>query len=420
MRSSRLFDSTQAACLLAIALGAFWPSASFGSADSCKLTSGQKVRAVKSFKALSPIFQDPRCVNCHGAVNPFTVDGGHPEYVNIVEEAKKFLKQADPTSDLIESKGPRQASELQGIREIARSQVEISDIDVIRLKAQRPMHKKCLECHVDTWDIPLKHNHFVGRGWKQICMHLKTSSLTNTPTSFLQHMQDDTQVLLGFRGQRGLHKDTPRAVPPAMPFDIVAKHANDWIEAMGREMPPPAGCGCEVDGLALEIRHRIYTNPESGSSKGGFAQFDGTVVFNVLLEEIAPGWYRAEDVLVRRALEVKHVRPAFIPCAGAGWRDERWRVSARLDEERKTMEVRFGYFDEGEQASWTCSRPGYSTTSDLYVDINGLMKSLTMPTAEGTVAHASARSPAGQGDTRLVKQFESISVWLIDMSPPKK
>jgi hypothetical protein len=394
------------ACLVLVGI-ACWPSSARGAEDSCRLTSDQKMKAVKAFKALSPIFQDQRCLNCHGAVNPFTVDGGHAgETVDIVQEAKKFLAQSDPGTGLIDSTGPRAARELQGIREIADSDVEISDIDLIRLKAQVPMQTKCRECHVSKWDLPLRHNHFAGRSWKQICVHMKTSDFTDDPVAFLRHMQDDAQVLLGFKGQRGLLQP-PRAVPPAMSFDTMARHANDWVAAMGGEFYQPAECGCEVDGLALRFEHRIVTNPESGSSQAGFAQFDGLVEFNVLLEEIAPGWYQADDFIVRRPVEVKHVRPSHAQCSGTGWRDERWRVSARLDEKRESMEVRMAFFEEDEEASWTCTQPGYSTTDEVNIDLHSTLKTLTMPIADSSV---------GEGIAHNEKLVERVFVSVIDSS----
>ena len=108
------------------------------------------------------------------------------------------------------------------------------------------MREKCRQCHVDDWFIPMRDNYFVGRSWKQICRHLKTSPITSTPVLFLRHMQSDPQVLLGFKGQRGL---TPPqgAEPPAMPFDTMARHANEWIAAMGGEFHRPPECGCEVE-----------------------------------------------------------------------------------------------------------------------------------------------------------------------------
>lgn len=385
---------------------ACWPSSARGAEDSCRLTSDQKIRAVKAFKALSPIFYDQRCLNCHGVVNPFIVDGGHPEYVDIVKEAKKYLEQPDPASGLIDSTGPRASSELRGIREIADSDVPITDNDLIRFKALVPMRNRCRECHVDDWFIPRSENYFIGRSWKQICMHMKTSRNTNSRENFLRHMQGDPQVLMGFQGQRGL-RSPPGAVPPAMPFDTMARHANDWVAAMEGEFQPPAECGCEVDGLALQIEDRIVTNPESGSSQAGFAQFDGTVVFNVLLEEIAPGWYRMEDMIVRRQVEVKHVRPSHAQCSGTGWRDELWRVSARLDDRRESLQVHISFFEEDEEASWTCTQPGYTSTDEVNIDLHSTLKTLTMPIADGAV---------GEGIAHNEKLVKRVFVSVIDSS----
>jgi hypothetical protein len=417
--SHRFGASPSISWLLVLVLSA-WPGSTPRAQDNCRLTSNQKMKAVKAFKALSPIFQDPRCLNCHGAVNPFIVDGGHPEYIDIVEEAKKFLGQSDAGASTISGNGPGQYRELQSIREIADSEAAVSDNDVIRVKAQAPMQNRCRECHVSAWDpIPHRVNHFVGRTWKQICMHLKTSSLTNTPVAFLRHMQSDAQVMLGFHGRRGL-LNPPKAEPPSMPFDTMAKHANDWIDAMGGHFYQPAECGCEVEGLALEIRHRLFTNPDSGSSKAGFAQFDGTAVFNVELEEVAPGWYRKDDLVIRREVDVKHTKPSFWQCAGTGWRDERWQLSVQVDEQEQSMLVRFGFVDDGQEASWTCTAKGQTLTDPVTIDIHSTMKTLTMPTSDGAVGQSTAQLPQGQTDTRLIRQFESIAVSLIDAPSQSK
>jgi hypothetical protein len=38
---------------------------------SCPLPVGRQVKAVKAFLEIMPVFQHPRCFNCHGGVNPF-------------------------------------------------------------------------------------------------------------------------------------------------------------------------------------------------------------------------------------------------------------------------------------------------------------------------------------------------------------
>lgn len=298
------------------------------------------------------------------------------------------------------------ARAIQGIREIAASRVEVTDNDVVRLKAFDPMLAACSQCHVSGWVIPMSHNHFVGRDWKWLCMHMKASSDTKPPDRFLHHIQEDPLILEAFKGQRGL-TEPPSPEPPSMPFDTMVRHANDWIAAMGGRYLPPPECGCEVDGLLMQVRHRIYADPESGSSKAGWAQFDGTVEFAVLLKQLegaAEGWYVGETT-VTRALEVRHVRPAFIKCAGSGTRTEEWRVTARLDPQGETMRVQFNLIPDNEEAEWTCTGPGYSSTEPLYVDLHDNIRTLEMPVASGAV---------GEARHRDVKFIESITLTVIE------
>lgn len=384
-----------------------WPTVTPAAADSCTLTRQQKVAAVKAFKKLAPIYHDPRCVNCHGAVNPFAPTGGHGGgYIDIREEARSFLNPAAAPGDLVAIDPAGQTRELQDIREIAESPVAITDNDVIRRKAQAPMQKACRECHVDDWIIPMSHNHFVGRSWKSLCVHMKTSSLTNSPDQFLRHMQDDRQVILGFKGERGLNTPT-RGEPPAMPFDTMARHANDWIEAMGARFHQPPECGCEVDGIALEIRHHIYTDPQSSSAHVGAAQFDGTVVFDVLLQkqEGTGNQIYRDGLRVLRPLVVRHVEPSFWKCTESGQREEAWILTAVVDEEEKSMQLRFSFTKERAGAKWTCTARGMSVTDRLDVDLFGMLETVNMPVTSGSVAQASERG---------VSEIESITVTVID------
>ena len=364
--------------------------------DSCNLTSSQKMKAVKAFKALSPIFYDQRCINCHGAVNPFAPNGDHPEVIDMKKATQDFVNLPDASSRIVARNDDLKEAGLRSLREFANGNGPFTDKDVIRIHAFEPMRLECARCHVDDWLIPMSTNDFTGRSWKQICRHLKTSKLTSPVEFFLRHMQEDPQVLLGFEGKRGLL--SPVGVePPAMSPAAVAKHANDWVEAMDGRFHPPAECGCEVEGLALEIRHRIHTNPDSSSSKMGRTQFDGTVAFNVLLEEVAEGRYYNDTLVVRRELDVKHTKPSFWKCAGTGWRDELWQISADLDEEKKSMQAK-----------------GHVLTDTVYVDVHSFLGDLTLSTDDGAVARKDGQLPAGQADTRFVKQFESITVSLID------
>jgi hypothetical protein len=373
--------------LLAVISAIFFtvrPQAAQGAKDSCPLNSQQKARAVKAFKGLASVFKEPRCLNCHGAVNPFSTDGGHGGgYINIREETKKFLQLPDFQSRLTTGSDPTgsiTAKTVARLKEIAESPTEISDNDLIRLKAFDPMRSVCKECHIFSWIIPMRHNHFVGRSAKEMYVHMKTSALTNRPDLFLRHMQDDELVLEGFKGRKGL-LEAGAAEPPQMSFATFVKYANDWIAAMNGKFHQPPDCGCTAEGIVLEVRHRIQADPQA---KGGFAAFDGSVQFDILLQPYAEGWFRGEIDVVRPML-VRHITPSFWRCSGSGLEKEHWLLTARVDPNTESMDVQFGYV--------TCRAPnGMTTIDDLYVDLPGSLESVHMSTKTGTKKDVNVRN----------------------------
>ncbi len=254
------------AMVLGVGMGFFatvWSSRVEGAKNSCPLTVRQETKAAKAFKKLAPVFQEPRCLNCHGAVNPFSRTDGHGGgYIDIRKETQQFLQMPDFQNSLTVGADPGgtfTAKTIAGLKEIAESPSEITDNDLIRQKAFNPMREACKECHIFSWIIPMRHNYFVGRSAKDMCIHIKSSSLTNTPASFLRHMQDDELVLEGFKGRRGLLEPVS-AEPPTMSFATLEKYANEWIDAMGGKFHQPVDCGCVIHGdYVLEFQSRIVS-----------------------------------------------------------------------------------------------------------------------------------------------------------------
>ena len=266
LKSGRWIRLSLLVCVTGI-LGTVWlvqqPSLVQGAKNACPLTVRQETKAAKAFKNLAPVFQEPPCLNCHGAVNPFSRTGGHGGgYIDIRKEAQQFLKMPNFQTSLTvgaDPDGTRTARAIAQLIEIAESPSEISDTDLIRQKAFDPMRKACKECHISSWIIPMRHNHFVGRSTKDMCVHMKTSRLTNQPDLFLRHMQDDELVLEGFRGRRGL-LDAVGPEPPTMSFATLEKYANEWIDAMNGKFYRPPDCGCVVHGdYILEFSSRIVS-----------------------------------------------------------------------------------------------------------------------------------------------------------------
>jgi hypothetical protein len=173
------------------------------------------------------------------------------------------------------------------------------------------------------------------------------------------------------------------------------RHSGFWVGAVSR-----AGVAQALDGeweaadsgLRLRIEHRIQHDPQSGYAKGGHAQFDGTVQFEIPLEQLGEGWFRGE-IDVNRPMVVRHVRPAANPCSGSGSQTEHWRVSTRVDPTGEFMNMHVGFTSSNEQASWTCSGPAGTFTDELYIDIHGILKSVQLPIMSGTMREFTDRDP---------------------------
>lgn len=360
--------------LAASLLAPLWAlGAALASAQECPLTLDSQVAAVKAFRAMSPVFKEARCLNCHGAVNPFSENGAHGGgYIDIRREVAEFLREADVHKRLttgLDPDGTIAAREIASLRDIASSPRPIEDNDFIRRNALDPMRESCKQCHVDSWVIPMRDHYFTARDATQMCMHLKQSSLTNPPDRFLRHMQEDDLVLEGFKGQRGL-LTAPGAQPPRITHAAVTKHANDWIAAMDGKFHDPPECGCKLDRVILSVRYSTQDSVDSAAGRLGDAMFGGEVNFNVTL---APGadenWLSGAKSVVRK-FAVTHVTPR---CNGTAQQTELWYVRARIDEERKVIVLHMGYTTDDESGSWSCTYPGYKIADDLQVRVHSTL-----------------------------------------------
>ncbi len=185
------------------------------------------------------------------------------------------------------------------------------------------------------------------------------------------------------------------------------KHSGFWVGAVSRAGLAQARDGeWEVmdAGLRLRIENRIMADPQSAHSKAGFAQFDGTVRFEIPLEQVAEGWFRGE-INVIRPLVVRHVRPAANPCAGSGSQLEHWHMSAKVDPNADSMTIHFGFAPSSEQASWTCTGPAGTFTDQLSVDLHGILRSVQLAPKTGNKKDLAVRD---------IKFLEWLSVTVVE------
>ncbi|MGQ0555647.1 MAG: hypothetical protein ACT4PN_06855 [Nitrospiraceae bacterium] len=187
------------------------------------------------------------------------------------------------------------------------------------------------------------------------------------------------------------------------------KHSGFWVGAVSRAGVAEALNGeWEVadGGMRLRIGNRIWHDPGSPYALSGYAQFDGTVQFEIQLERVAEGWFRGE-IMTLRPLVVRHVRPAAHPCTGSGSQTEHWQVSAQADPKTESMVLHWGFTSSDEQASWTCRGPAGTWTDELPISLfsNPDLHKVQMPTKSGT-----QKDLTGRGK----KFLESLNITVLE------
>jgi hypothetical protein len=176
----------------------------------CPLSPAQTQKSIDAFAKMVPTFtQEPRCVNCHGGIDPFADPAAHGGGTQ------------DPKSD-------------------------------------------CDDCHSDMppkrggapskWRLANPEHFFKGKDAKTLCKQMRGAFPQSV--DFIGHLIDDngnskfTEV--AFLGTRGLNEAGQALVKkyqPEPPKNItqggLIDLAQDWIAAMGGEFQGDVSCGCE-------------------------------------------------------------------------------------------------------------------------------------------------------------------------------
>lgn len=187
----------------------------------CPLSDSQTENAIAAFAKMVPTFtKEPRCVNCHGGVDPFSESGKHGG------------GQMDPDPDF----------------------------------------KTCDTCHSDMpaktggspskWRLSLPEHRFLGKDAKTLCKQMRSVFVQGA--DFIGHLIDDNGnskfTETAFLGNRGLndvgkalvdnYKDEP---PKNITHGGLVQLGLDWINAMGGEFEGDIGCGCEPQHFAVRV-----------------------------------------------------------------------------------------------------------------------------------------------------------------------
>jgi hypothetical protein len=200
--------------------------------SSCPLPLDAQFKSIRAFAPIASFLtQEPRCVNCHGGVNPHIEGTG-----------------ADPEDE----KAPVSTVE-HGPGRIERQRERARDGTLL-------IEGACIECHNNMapkrdgsrslWMTPPNFLSFVGKDATTLCKQMKRS--THTETEFLGHLRDDNGGnnfgKTAFNGDRGLDKDMYGDIPPARPsisHEALMRLGRAWVDAMGGSFKGDESCGCE-------------------------------------------------------------------------------------------------------------------------------------------------------------------------------
>jgi hypothetical protein len=219
--------SHKRAALFAAGLAVLVLGPALAPAQTCPLPLADQRKAVEAFRALMPVFQHPRCANCHGALSAFTADTRHEG--GVMAETKKMT---DPFTGNVE----------------------------IELRAPHPNEQRqiCVECHDAAggeWRQEERgQKQWAGQPAQEICRRFKFLDILgdpNSPTRLLTHFQTDPLVLQGFAGRSG---GASLRNCPGDPGCMAVSHADflaaaqAWLAAMqatGGSWQGDEDCGCK-------------------------------------------------------------------------------------------------------------------------------------------------------------------------------
>jgi len=191
----------------------------------CPLSDAQTQKSIDAFAKMVPTFtQEPRCVNCHGGVDPFAKPTNHGG------DTREVGSDCDECHDEVPAKRSGEASK---------------------------------------WRLANQEHFFKGKDAKTLCKQMR--DVFQEGADFIGHLIDDngnskfTEV--AFLGTRGLdkfgrsfvkdYKDEP---PQHITHGGLINLGTAWIDAMGGEFKGDVDCGCEPSHYAVRVTYDQVIN----------------------------------------------------------------------------------------------------------------------------------------------------------------
>ena len=259
------------------------------SAPSCPLPVGKQVKAVKAFAEMLPVFRHPRCLNCHGGVDP-------------ASPAHKGVDQLDPEID--------------------------------RMANREAYEEQCQTCHDELpgWNTPGEPVFFIGKDDEELCKQMKR--FENTGAKLVEHLDNDHHgiqfIAAGFAGDRALGEQgmvdhsVVRERPPGTQAQLV-QQAQKWVDMLGDGYQASPECGCVIPKVKLKIRHtEEFVVPRGIPSKeASEVEFEASLT---PMGDDKPNMFVGQ-VSLDRTIRLTLPRT----CTGSSRRHERWVFYAGID-----------------------------------------------------------------------------------------
>ncbi len=268
---------------------AFLDAAALAGEAVCPLPAADVDKAVRAFSAMSTVFQDPRCTNCHGAVNPFAADGGHAggkitldNTLRPLGESRAALVEALTRANGAPPNDAAIADAEAALRTFRSTDGPLTDRaaiqDILKLGGlEEVASAACAECHQNSparWRLATSL--WAGKSEEELCEFFQK---TMDVSGFLQHITEDQSGFIpaGFRGDRGLNafgkgflkQETGRDFTPMPPKGLSAaafvEAANRWIDGLGGEFHKPPSCGCSVKNYRLTMKGEVDIRVAGGA-----------------------------------------------------------------------------------------------------------------------------------------------------------
>jgi hypothetical protein len=333
--------------------------------SSCPLSVDDQVKAVTAFGAMLPVFRHPRCLNCHGGVDPMS-------------QQHAGFEQLEPTIDPV--------------------------TDIERFLAQ------CQQCHDELpgWRTPGEPRFFVGKDDEEMCLQMKR--FEPTAESFISHIHDDHGgvqfIKAGFDGDRALGQqglkdyDLHAEPPPGTQAELTDK-ARKWVAAMGGTYAGSPECGCVMPKIKLEIQHRSAHLPASPSFSAGWVGFDGDVNFEIILlpRPLSAGRIYSGEISLVRQMKVQF---AAHDCSGTASETEHWFFGAEVDQSSGTMKLTFGFITDGEVGEAECNTRGHISHPQINPDLFHELEEIVVPLHIGATKEETLPEEFGRAQEWLV------------------